>query len=84
MADPLLSPGAELLLKAYRQPLCDRIHLDTCILLDSLQSTGILTNEEAQAIQVRQNVCIGATGTQCYTGYTCQIICPYRGHQGTV
>ena len=52
MTDPL-SPGYELVLKAYRQPLCDRIHLENCILLDNLQSTQVLTREEAEVIQVR-------------------------------
>ena len=52
MADNLLSPKSELLLKASRHQLCDRIQLDNCILLDSLQETQVLTREEAEVIQV--------------------------------
>ena len=48
----LLSPGSELLLKAYRKELCNRIHLDSSDLLDGLQTVKVLTFNEVQAIKV--------------------------------
>ena len=52
MADPLLSPKAELLLKAHRQPLCKSVHLDRSILLDELQTAEVITFHEADTIKV--------------------------------
>ena len=51
MDDSLLSPGAELVLKANRQPLTQRINLETSF-LDSLQSADVFTHEENNLIQV--------------------------------
>ena len=52
MDGPLLSPKAALLLKANRQHLCDRIHLDRSTLLDGLQSDEVITFHEYEAIKV--------------------------------
>ena len=48
----LLSPGSELLLKAYRKELCKRIDLDASDLLNGLQTVKVLTFKEAQTIKV--------------------------------
>ena len=52
MDGPLLSPKVELLLKANRQHLCDRIHLDRSTLLDELLSAEVITWQEAETIKV--------------------------------
>ena len=52
MEASLLSPRSELLLKANKQHLCDKIHLDSSNLLADSLAEAVFTEPQVQSIRV--------------------------------
>ena len=52
MADSMLSPETELLLKVNKLQLCRRIDLEESSVMDQLQAAEVVSFEQAQSIQV--------------------------------